>query len=299
VGDYFGAHNGEAFAASGWRNFSALLGAANVTRIPKEGTWISVLSSTAYLCAYGCGPGTYESIASLGPPGTTAELVHQDLKAAFVLLYGSWLGDWDSEDNLLRSVLASPTCGLACAWSGRPHWFLHPMGLGETIGFGARLTQNNGPHGLYRNEANTAAGQIHIALMGDPTLRLHVVAPPRNLSARTNATAITLRWTPSEDSVLGYHLYRATSLSGPFTRATTSLLVDPSYTDHNAGATGNYMVRALKLETSASGTYFNLSQGAFLTPAVTLDEFPGARLPRLIRKAPASVPSSSLRQNTG
>jgi hypothetical protein len=27
------------------------------------------------------------------------------------------------------------------------------------------------------------------------------------------------------------------------------------------------MVRAIKLETSGSGTYFNLSQGAFVTPA--------------------------------
>ena len=50
------------------------------------------------------------------------------------------------------------------------------------IGYAARLTQNNGGNGLYHNQINSAAGNIHIALMGDPTLRMHPVAPV-NLTA--------------------------------------------------------------------------------------------------------------------
>jgi len=49
---------------------------------------------------------------------------------------------------------------------------MHHMALGETIGFSTLLTQNNGPGGLYQNQMNSCAGQIHIALMGDPTLRM-------------------------------------------------------------------------------------------------------------------------------
>jgi len=271
VGDYFGTHNGEAFAASGWRNLSALLGDDHVTSLPEEGTWISTLSRTPFLWAYGCGPGTYESIGGLGTvdrhhTGTTAQLVHQDVKAAFVLLYGSWLGDWDAEDDLLRSVLALPSYGLACAWSGRPHWFLHHMGLGETIGFGARLTQNNGPTGLYRNLVNTAAGQVHIALMGDPTLRLHYVVPPANLTGTTCGSDLALHWTASSDPVLGYHVYWTTSPGRSYTRLTASPVTGTSFIHAHPGCVANYMVRAVKLETSASGTYFNLSQGAFLEP---------------------------------
>jgi hypothetical protein len=268
VGDYFGPRHGEAFAASGWRNLSALFGAGNVRALPDEGTWISTLSSTPCLWAYGCGPGTYESIAGFGTvdchhTGTTVELVRDDIKAAFVLLYGSWLGDWDAEDDLLRAVLATPSCGLAAGWSGRPHWFLHHMGLGETIGFGVRLTQNNGPHGLYRSQVNTAAGQIHIALMGDPTLRLLSVAPPANVVISTNCAGNTLCWTASSDAVLGYYVYRASSPGGPFGRLTATPVTVTGYTDTRPGLGADYMVRAVKLETSASGTYFDLSQGAF------------------------------------
>ena len=54
------------------------------------------------------------------------------------MLFGSWLGDWDSEDNIMRAVLATPDYGLTCAWSGRPHWFLQHMALGEPIGFSTR-----------------------------------------------------------------------------------------------------------------------------------------------------------------
>src|SRR5207248_1390043 len=44
-----------------------------------------------------------------------------------------------------------------------------------------------------------------------------------------------------------------------------------SYTDTEACSNPrcSYMVRAVKLETSASGTYYNASQGAFLQPVST------------------------------
>lgn len=196
VGDYFGVRDGEAFAASGWRNLASFFEAANVTTLPDQGTWISTLSSNSYLWAYGCGPGSYTSIGGLGNSdsyhdGVTTEMVKNDAKAVFTMLFGSWLGDWDSEDNFQRAVLALPSLGLTCVCSGRPHWFLHHMALGETIGYSTRLTQNNTPGGLYRNQMNSCAGQIHIALMGDPTLRMHVVAPPSNLTTAIGEKALS------------------------------------------------------------------------------------------------------------
>src|SRR5207249_7573008 len=133
---------------------------------------------------------------------TTVELVQANIQAMFTMLFGSWLGDWESEDDLLRAVLASPTGGLTAVWSGRPHWFMHHMALGENIGYSARLTQNNGPHGLYRTQVNSAAGQVHVALMGDPTLRMHVVMPPGGAVANGGI----LTWTASPDTVMGYHI---------------------------------------------------------------------------------------------
>src|SRR6266850_1279694 len=276
VGDYFGVRNGEAFAASGWRNLASFFEAGNVTTLPDQGTWISTLKTNTYLWAYGCGPGSYTSIGGLGNSdtfhdGVTTEIVKNDVKAVFTMLFGSWMGDWDSEDNIQRAVLALPSYGLTCACSGRPHWFLQHMALGEPIGYGARLTQNNRSGGLYANEQNNCASQIHIALMGDPTLRMHVVSPAANVTGTDDGKNVALNWTSSSEPVIGYHVYRSANPNGPFTRLTTTPVTSASYTDRDAclAPRCSYMVRAVKLETSASGTYYNASQGAFLTPVDT------------------------------
>ncbi len=270
IGDYFGCRNGEAFAASGWRNFAPFFGPGQVIAVPHERCWIPMLSTNACLWAYGCGPGTFTSIGGLGNSnefhdGVTPELVGNDVKAVFTILFGSWFGDWDAEDDMLRAVLATPSYGLACGWSGRPHWFLHHMALGEPIGFSARLTQNNGPDGLYQNQVNNGAGDIQIALMGDPTLRMHVVAPPEEATVSTNGDAVTIDWSASPDDVLGYNVYEAPAPEGPFSRVNAEMIRSESFTARGPLA-GAYMVRAVKLERSASGTYFNASQGAFVVP---------------------------------
>jgi hypothetical protein len=271
IGDYFGTRDGEAFAASGWRNFAAFFTATNITALPRERTWIECLSTNEYLWAYGCGAGTYTSIGGLGTAdgyndGLSTDLVKADVKAVFTLLFGSWLGDWDSEDDLQRSILATPSYGLACAWSGRPHWFLHHMALGAPIGFSTLLTQNNRRDGLYHNQMNNGAAQIHIALMGDPTLRMHVVSPPIGLVANRRDYSVELNWRAAQQDVLGYHVYRAANPSGPFTRLTAASLNTTTYKDIQPLSAPCYMVRSLILERSGSGTYYNLSQGVFAKP---------------------------------
>ena len=280
VGDYFGIYNGYAFAASGWRNFAPFFGADNVISLPDQGTWIPTLANNGYLCAYGCGLGNWASVNGIGSQttyhaGTTTDLVEADPQAAFMFLFGSWLGDWDVEDDLMRSVLATPTYGLVCAWSGSPHWFCHHMGLGETIGYSTRLTQNNGPGGLYQNQINSYAGLVHVALMGDPTLFLHPVTPPSALTGTLDSGNVNLSWSASGDAVLGYHVYRSLAPSGPFSRLTSSLTPATSFTDPGVHPNNYvYMVRAVQLELSASGTYFNPSQGIFLPMNVTSSATP-------------------------
>jgi hypothetical protein len=267
VHDSFGVRGGEAFAASGYRSFAPFFGAENITTLRSKGEWISTLKSNSYLWAYGCGAGTYTSIDGLGKAlphyeGTTIELVEADGKAVFTMLYGSWLGDWDSEDNILRAVLATPSEGLVSMWSGRPHWFLHHLALGEPVGHAVRLAMNNRSNGPYRNQINSLPAHIQIGLMGDPTLRMHPVAPPSNLNASASASCVHLAWTASPDTVVGYHVYGAASAAGPFRRLTAALIHQTDFTDAG-GSGGSYMVRAVKLETSASGTYYNPSQGIF------------------------------------
>ncbi len=252
IDDQFGVFGGEAFAVNGWRNFSPLCSRTEVV----AADWLTTLVGRDHLLAYGCGSGSY---TSAGGVVSTPDLAALDQRAVFTLLFGSYFGDWDSPDNLLRSVLASSPLTLASAWAGRPHWQLHHLGLGETLGFCARATQNN-PN-LY--QANYGAQGVHVALLGDPTLRLHPVAPPTGFVIRTNTSGgLRLAWQPSPDPVVGYHVYRAATPAGPFARLTPGFGVTNEFVDPS-GAGQTYLLRAVKLEVTPSGSYYNLSQGVF------------------------------------
>lgn len=275
LGDYFGLRGGESFAASGFRSFAPLVGAENIRNLNLEyndqkGVWIREAAAHDYLLTYGCGPGFYGTIAGLGNTGiyndgATTEMVSHDVRGVFNLLFGSWLGDWDSEDNILRAPLATRH-GLVSVWSGRPHWFIHPLGLGETIGFTARLAMNNA--GDYQTQINSSQNRIHIALMGDPTLRLHPVVPVGNLNGAASGETVALSWSASSDSdLVGYHVYRAASPQGPFVRLTSSPVTTTHFSEARAAHGATYMVRAIKLERTPSGTYYNAAQGVFWSAA--------------------------------
>jgi hypothetical protein len=271
LGDYFGVRGGEAFAASGFRDFAPLVGANNIRNLNTEfndqqGVWIPQVAANDALLVYGCGAGSYTAISGIGSIGAyhmgdTVEMVNSNVRGVFNLLFGSWLGDWDHEDNMLRSPLATDS-GLVSVWSGRPHWFIHPMGQGATIGAVTQMTQNN--VNTYETAINSAAHRIHIALMGDPSLRLHPVVPVSNLNGAANGGSVALTWTASSDSaIVGYHVYRAGSATGAFTRLTSSPITATNFTDSSAPAGSTYMVRAVKLEDTTSGSYYNPSQGVF------------------------------------
>jgi hypothetical protein len=279
MGNLRGDEKGEATAASGYRNFEPLVGPGNTIRAnveyvaPANARWVNMLGASEYLLAYGCGAGQPAACSGLGTNDGTfsdcwsTDIVGVDARAVFVMLFGSWFGQWDYTDDLLRSVLATSSVGLTSCMAGRPHWFLHHMGLGETIGYSTRLSMNNST--LYQNQSNGFTRAIYVALMGDPTLRLDQLAPPANLTATPAGGAVNLSWNPSADPVLGYHIYRATQASGPFSRLSSSLVSQTTFSDLNV-MPGNYtyMVRAVTLQTTPSGTYFNPSQGIFADATV-------------------------------
>jgi len=162
----------------------------------------------------------------------------------------------------LRAALGSGSV-LTSVYAGFPHSFFHHMALGETIGFGIRLSQNE--KGDIYSVTNQGMNEVHIALMGDPTLRLHPVVAPSELTATPSGTGVELRWNASADSeILGYAIYRAKAQEGPFTKVSGNDPVQGTiFRDSPPAGTWAYMVRAVKRETSASGTYLNMSQGVF------------------------------------
>jgi len=254
VDENFSASIG-AFASTAWRNFPSLLGIGKT----ESKDFLTTLKDSTYILAYGAGAGSYRSCANVA---RSSDMVTNN-SAIFNFLFGSYFGDWDNANNFLRIVLATEKGGLTNAWSGRPWWHIHPMGMGESIGYCTRISQSNSrTEKVY--EPSVFGKNIHIALMGDPTLRMYNFDGASNLTTKVNSARdeVELNWSAAPDDVDGYFVYYSWSPSGPFVRVNHTPLDETTFT-HSAPFDGDvyYMVRAQRLETTPSGSFFNLSQG--------------------------------------
>ncbi|MDC0230742.1 hypothetical protein OAK19_02160, partial [Aureispira] len=258
VDDNFSTFN-EAFAANGYRSFSTFFGSENII----DADYFTSMQNDSYLWSYGCGPGWHTSCNGIG---TTSDFATDSLGSVFTMLFGSYFGDWDRTNNLLRAALASGSTLTNC-WGGRPNWYFHHMALGQHIGHSSLISQNNTTTywGGYQKRG------VHTALMGDPTLRMHVVGPASSIVFDTIGNNLRVSWSPSLDSVLGYYVYRKEILEDTFKNITNALIVDTLFLDSCIqSGTYDYMVRALKLQQSASGSYYNLSQG--IIDSITIND---------------------------
>ncbi len=171
---------------------------------------------------------------------------HPAIKIPFHQLFGSYFGDWDNTDNYLRAPLCTQY-GLGATYGT---FESAPFGLGATVGETAR---------------RSSPRPVAFNWMGDPTLRLDVVAPPAGVAIRANAVGAELRWGSSPDPVLGYNVYRAPTEAGPFTLVNSGGLVRANRLVVAGARPGEwYMVRAVRRELSGSGSYLNLSQGVLV-----------------------------------
>jgi hypothetical protein len=105
--------------------------------------------------------------------------------------------------------------------------------------------------------------RVHMALMGDPTLRLSYIAPPTDLVAISTDWFASFSWAPSPEPLDGYLLYRIDTVAGTFQRVTPDVLTDTFFvSDLLFEPDARYMVRAIKLVTSNTGSYHDLSLGS-------------------------------------
>lgn len=256
IDDNFGYFSGEAFASSAYKNFGPLVGAINVT----AADYFTSMTGNSYQWSYGCGGGTY---VSAGGIGTTSNFASSNLQGVFTMLFGSYFGDWDAQDNFLKAPLAQGRM-LTSVWSGRPHYQFYHMAQGENIGYDLLLTQNN-PNALYYASPTGITGRwVHNALMGDPTLRNDIVAPVANVVATKSGNNCNISWAATtETNIIGYNVYVKNDSLPYYTKLNTAPITGTTYTDNCLLIKGiySYMVRALKLEVNASGSYYNMSEG--------------------------------------
>ena len=263
VDDNFGAY-GEGFSGSAYRGFGGLVGKDNIVANRE------FLDSTiTTMFSYGCGAGSYTSCAGVGG---IAEFSKRPITSIFTMIFGSYFGDWDSKDNVMRSVVASRGTVLTTGWAARPHWFFHPMGLGKPIGEVLLGAQNNTqqympsiyvtnryPGGVYYQVAPRGT---HIALIGDPTLRMTSNMPietPKNIGV-TSTVSAQIDW-ESVPNANGYLVYKSSSEAGPFEALTPSPITETTFNDIKANWKQDvvYQVRAVMLRETKSGSFYEVS----------------------------------------
>lgn len=168
ISDNFGYMAGEAFASSGWRAMTPMFG-DSIFPIASNAFFTTLKSQSAQF-VYGCGGGSYTSCGGIG---NSSNFASDSTLYNFGMLFGSYFGDWDAQNNFLRAPLASKGWALSNSWSGRPYHFYHRMAMGENLGFCMLRSQNNYPTYTY----NIYPTFVYNALMGDPSLQINPVMP--------------------------------------------------------------------------------------------------------------------------
>ncbi len=211
-----------------------------------------------YLFAFGAGGGNYQGAGGII---STNNLVTDSIQSIFTTIFGSYFGDWDSQNNLLRAALARGT-SLINAWSGRPIWYFHHMAMGKPVGQVLLNTINN--NGNYYSPFGKFLSSV--SLLGDPSLKMYYHAPVTDVQV----VGTELSWNASpEEGVDAYTLYAKYEDSnwtllgdGPMQQTNYNL----SILKENASA---FMVRPVSFLSSRSGSYYNEGLGTVIEELVT------------------------------
>lgn len=253
------------YAASG-----PLFGTANRPFVPSINAersaeyWNESQNKAYWLSTWHRGGGTYTSTWGIGNAADFAN--SPGVNTAIQSAWASYYGEWNVQNAFLRAMLAAKGQTVATFYENNPDWVLYGLGAGDTIGNAWKTSINQTGVDLGTTSLNYADSIIP-ALLGDPSIRLFPVSPPSNLIAEESAGTVTVSWDASADTdVLGYYVYRADSLDGVFTRISPDLVQALFFTDFSPVEESLYMVRAIKLQETGGGTYFDASQGMFAIP---------------------------------
>jgi hypothetical protein len=178
LSNYFSINLGVVQRAS--LNSCLMFGLSTTERAPGIETF-SQTNGQGYLFAweggFGQADGIQNAISDYNGWGsfTNRNLFNQpEPKIGFYVLEGSFFGDFNLENNFLRGCLGTPTYGFASFWTSE--WEFQDCALGAPIGFAMLRTLNDGF--LFH-----FGGDRELSIIGDPTLRLQITAPPADLNA--------------------------------------------------------------------------------------------------------------------
>lgn len=239
---------------TGYKAINSLIGTDSLFY---DRDYLTELKEGQYILSFGMGAGSYTSCSGIGK---TTDFAENGINTIFTGLAGSYFGDWDSKNNILRAALASGA--LASFWGGIPNWYLNSMSVGESIGHCARFSMN----AIY-GSFNGSQRLVHIALMGDPTLRFRPITPSGKLRLTNSVNGILLEWDEVNGDVDGFNLYRVNNNTLESVKVNDEILTGTSYLDLEC-PTGQfyYQLRTAKKVSTATANYYALGVGSASEP---------------------------------
>lgn len=262
------ANNGWPGGRSAWASIPSIIGLQNISSDKSTSpTLQTILNNQSYVFAFGnyFGANTRGSSTAAtgdgGVIGSTTAAASTSWGGVFNFLFGSYFGEWNDENAYIKSLLASGKA-MANIYAGDRYWYLHSMGMGQNIGYGAKLSVNNSTS-IYPPvggiDANSYSSNGYMTLFGDLSLRLRYEAMPSNLTLSNNGGKFSFSWS-SASGADGYNVYEITSTSTR--RVNSTPISGTSYNSNDTYSSGKkYMVTAIKNTVSPSGTYPNESLG--------------------------------------
>jgi hypothetical protein len=85
------------------------------------------------------------------------------------------------------------------------------------------------------------------------------------LNAKSINSKVNLNWPSVTGGIDGYSIYKVDTTNNIYSRVNTNIITDTFYTDNINYVSGNYTyaVKAIKLEITPSGSYYNTGGAAF------------------------------------
>ncbi len=271
--DYFLHWNSAAFPSSMHRNLFLLSeNAHNSKRLTQT-------TNTQPDVDLGLDSYLYASINGFGAPGgqsingriSSANFKNDSMQVAFVSLAASNIGNWTYASQLMNASLASKSPTLGSTWGvyNMPTQYLQS---GETFGYCHRRGANaEGAVGNYVSFSFNRSNEVSLTLWGDPTLTLHIVEPVSELELAVQNGTVKMDWVNPEEDILGVQVYRAGGEDADtFVKVTEDYIDGDTYTDLSPNdGLNKYMIRTVRLDSSASCSFFNYGNG--LQASVTVE----------------------------
>jgi hypothetical protein len=168
----------------------------------------------------------------------------------------------------IRALLAADTKNLVNLWTTTGINIFHQPGAGVPFGLACKpIMDHNATNKILDKPSQQYDtpdwwNRTHFQYHGDPTIRLFQVHPPTAIKTEAIINGVKLSWSkPGSSIVTGYHIYTSATELGKYERLTTAPVTDTFYTLTNPVLNNWYMIRAVKLQSTGSGTYLNPSLG--------------------------------------